>query len=283
MNIYANSFLNSIVEPIKNAFIEMYKDFAELLPKVIVAVVILGVGYLIASFLIKVIAAALIRIKFDGLLERVGVASVLTRIGMKGSPSAVISKVLFWVAMLFIIKNAAAQLGIEDIEKLIVSMITFMPKVILSGIIMLIGFMVAEMVQNATRAGLESFNLDYAKPLSNILFGFVFVIVLTVALDQLGIQTELLNASVKIILAALGLAMAIALGMGLRSLAKAIVAGVYARDVYKVGTEIEIDGELAKVAGVGPVTTKLQNRDGGFLMIPNAELIEQRVKGRSAE
>ncbi len=279
----AESFFTKATDPIKKAFGEMYQSLVETLPNLIAAVVILIIGYLIASLLSKSLGKTLAKIKFDSILDKIGISAILTKIGLKLSPSSVIAKVLFYIVMLFIVKSAAQQLQIEDIANIIDNVVAFLPKAVISGIILLFGFMVAEMVQNLTRSALEAMNLEYARPLSNILFGFVFVIVLTVVLDQLNIQTELLNASVKILLGGIVLALAIALGIGLRGLAKAIVSGVYARDVYKVGTEIEIDGELCRVSGVGPVTTKLQKKDGGFVMMPNAELIENRVKGQSAE
>jgi len=246
-------------------------------------IVIFIVSYFIASTLRKMIDATLSRVKFDDILERAGVARVLKKIGMKSSPSLLLAKAVFWIVLLFIVKNAAARVGVQDVTLLIDSVIAFLPKVVTSAIIMLVGFMVADVVQNAVKNALEAVGLDYAKSLANILLGFIFVLVLTVALSQLGIETVLLNASVKIILGALGLAAAISLGLGLKGLAKGVVSGVYARDIYKVGTEIEIEGELAKVAGVGPVTTKLQRKDGGFIMVPNEELITKVVKGQSSD
>ncbi|MGE9269142.1 MAG: hypothetical protein ACQKBY_13705 [Verrucomicrobiales bacterium] len=43
------------------------------------------------------------------------------------------------------------------------------------------------------------------------------------------------------------------------------------------------NGTVAKVVGVGPLTTKLQAQDGSFLILPNSVLVTVPVKGRSAE
>lgn len=48
-------------------------------------------------------------------------------------------------------------------------------------------------------------------------------------------------------------------------------------------TTIIFEGEEAKVAGVGPVTTKLMTKDGGFIMVPNDDLLGTTTRGRSAE
>ncbi len=158
-----------------------------------------------------------------------------------------------------------------------------MPNAITSALIMLVGFVVADIIKNSVYSVLDSAGLEYARTLSKVLFGFIFILVLTVALDKINIQTELLNATVKIALASLGLALALSLGFGLKGMAHSIVSGVYSRDIYKVGTEIEFEGETVTVTGIGPVTTKLKRPDGGFVIVPNETLTTRPVRGRSAE
>lgn len=275
--------LETFTSPLVAAFSDMYSRIVNHLPHVIAACVILVVGYLIATFIRKFLDVSFQKLKFDSLLDKIGVAGVLGKVGFKASPSTLITKLLFYILMLFIIKNAANQLNVEDIVNIVDSIVEFIPRVAIAIVILLFGFIVAETIQNFVRNGLEAMSLDYAKPFSSIIFCFVFVIVLTVALDQLKIQTELLNDSVKIVLACLGVAAAIALGLGLRGLAKEIVSGVYVRDLFQTGTQVMIDDELAKVTGIGPVTTKLMKSDGGFIIIPNSELIDKKVEGYSAE
>ncbi len=276
-------FQTTFVTPILETFQEMYKSIVRGLPQVIIAVVVLLVGCLIASMLRKFISKLLEKAKFNELLDKVGVGSVVRKVGVKGTASELISKVVYWVVILFVVKNAADKLGVEDVSLVILGVMAFLPKVFIAGLIMLIGFMVADMVRNAVFSALDALGLTYAGALAKIIFGFIFIITLTVALSQLGIETELLIASVKIILAALGLGLAICLGFGLKKLANQVVSGVYARDIYQVGTTIEYQGDEVKVAGVGPVTTKLIRQDGGFIMVPNDELISSSVRGRSAE
>ncbi len=275
--------LDIILDPIIKTFTGMWEGIVNSLPNLIGGVAILLVGVFVAKFLRRLVGKTLEGLQFDTLLEKAGIAAIFNRLGLKGSPTEIIAKGIFWVVILFVVKNAADNLGVEDVTALIDRVMGFLPKVMTAGIIMLVGFMVADLIQNAVHSALDSLGLSYAKTLANILFGFVFVLVLTVALSQLGIETELLNSSVKIILSGLALAIAICMGLGLKGLAKSIVSGVYARDLYTVGTEIEYQQEHVKVAGVGPVTTKLQRRDGGFIIVPNEELINQAVRGRSAE
>ena len=261
----------------------MSEDFAEFIPKLLLAGVLLFLGFVFAKLLAKLVGVAFARLGVDDLLEKSGVTGVITRVGIKATPGEFIGKLLFWLAMLFVVKIAAQEASIKDISDIVVSVITFMPNAITAAIILLVGFVVADLVKNAVFNGLNAAGLSYAETLSKVIFGFIFVLVLTVALAQLSIQTELLSATVKIILGSMGLALALCLGLGLKGMARNIVSGVYSRDIYQVGTEIEYDGEVMIVAGVGPVTTKLNRLDGGFVVVPNEKLINEPVRGRSVQ
>ena len=268
---------------IREALIKMAEDFAEFIPQLLLALVLLFLGFVVAKLLAKGVTTVFARLGIDGLLEKSGVTGVLERAGIKAAPGAFFGKLLFWIAMLFVVKMAAQEASIKDISDIVLSIIAFMPNAITAALIMLVGFIVADIIKNAVFGGLDAAGLSYAHTLSKIIFGFIFILVLTVALAKLNIQTELLNATVKIILGALGLALALCLGLGLKGMAHSIVSGIYSRDIYKEGTEIEFEGEDMKVAGVGPVTTKLTRADGGFVIVPNEKLISEPVRGRSAE
>jgi len=283
MNTTTLANTKSFLDKLIGTFMDMFDSIITGLPNIVIGLIILLVGFIVASIFKIVVSKFLGGIKFDEFLDKVGIGAVFSKIGVKDGVSKLLAKIIFWVIMLFIFKNAANQMGIEDISNIIDKIVAFLPKVLIATIIMLVGFMVADMVQNVVHKTLEGLGLDYAKVLANILFGFIFVIVLTVALSQLEIETELLNASVKIVLASLGLGLAICLGLGLKRMAGQIVSGVYARDIYQVGTTIIFEGEEAKVAGVGPVTTKLLTKDGGFIMVPNDDLLGSTNRGHSAE
>ena len=144
---------------------------------------------------------------------------------------------------------------------------------------MVIGLFVGDMIQIAVFVALDAKGLDYANTLSKLVFGLIFIVFLTVSLSQVGIETELLKSTVKIILLGVSFALALALGLGLRQHAANVVAAVYVRDIYKKGVKIEIDGKLLQIMGIGPVTTKLQNEEGDFVIIPNTDLVTTKVKG----
>ncbi|MBC2606591.1 mechanosensitive ion channel family protein [Pelagicoccus albus] len=268
---------------VKTALTEMANDFAQFLPKLLLALILLVIGYAIAKVLSKLVRIVFEKLGVNSLLEKSGFTGQLQRAGIKASPGTFIASLVFWVTMLFVIKIAAQSASIQDISDIIIAIISFMPNAITAGLIMLFGFIAADIIKNAVFNALDQMGLEYARTLSKVIFGFIFVLILTVALSKINIQTELLNATVQILLGSLALALALALGLGLKRLAGSIVSGVYSRDIYKVGTVVEFEGEDMTISGIGPVTTKLKRKDGGFVIVPNERLISEPVRGRSAE
>ena len=268
---------------VQTALIEMLNDFAQFVPKLLLALILLVIGYAFAKLLSKLVSTVFSKLGVDNLLEKSGFTAQLQRAGIKAAPGKFAATLIFWLTMLFVIKVAAQAAAIQDISDIILAIISFMPNAITAALILLFGFIVADIIKNAVFNALDQMGLEYARTLSKIIFGFIFILILTVALAKINIQTELLNATVQIILGALALALALSLGLGLKRMAGSIVSGVYSRDIYKVGTEIEFDDETMTIAGIGPVTTKLKRSDGGFVIIPNEKLISEPVRGRSVE
>lgn len=273
-----SSFFGSI----RSAIIEMSGDFATLIPKLLVGLVLLFLGFVFAKIIAKVISTLFDRLGINTLLEKIGFTKTLGNAGITAPPGEIIAKIAFILSMLFAVKMAAREASIQDISDIVNSIIAFTPNVITAGIILVVGFFIADTAKSAISTSLAAAGLEYARTLSKFVFGFIIIVVLTVALAQINIETELVNTTVKIALAAIGLALALSLGLGLKGMAKNVVSGVYSRDLYKTGTEVEYEGETMTIAGVGPVTTKLTRNDGGFVIVPNDQLISQPVRGRSA-
>ncbi len=277
------NFETLVLQPLNGTLTGMLEGLIAALPSLIHGLIILIVGWIIALVLSKIIGGTLERIGFDGILEKVGVSKLLQRLGITGSVTQILAKAIFWVVILFIVRSASEALGMEDISALVEKIFAFLPRAITAAIILLVGFMAADVIQNAVFARLDGLGIRYAKTLAGLIFGFIIVLVLTVALPQLGVETKLLNATVAIIVGGIALALALALGLGLRELARNIVAGVYARDVYQSGAEIEVDGKSYRLGGIGPVSAKCITDDGSFVVVPNNKLILETTFARRAD
>ena len=102
----------------------------------------------------------------------------------------------------------------------------------------------------------------------------VFVVIL--ALEQLGIETALLNTAVTAVLAAAALALALAFGIGSRDLARNIMAGFHAKEAFGVGQTLRVGAHTGKLVEIGAVKAVLET-ESGLVSLPNATLTEEEV------
>ena len=275
-----NPFLN-ILHTVLESFEKMGQDFASFFPNLVIAIIFVCLGVVLAKLIRGTLTKILESIKIDTLLESSGIQPTLAKMGIKGSLAVTIPKAVGYFIIVFMIKAAADSAGFNDIANFLASIFAFAPKLITAFLIMVVGMFVGDIIQNTVYNTLDAKGLDYATSLSRIVFGLVFIVFLTVSLSQVGIETELLKDSVKILLLGVATALALALGLGLRNHASNIVAAVYVRDIYRQGTTLEIDGDELTIRGVGPVTTKLQKDSGEFVILPNSDLVSTKIKGRS--
>jgi small-conductance mechanosensitive channel len=258
---------------------KMRTDAIEFLPKFLTAVILFIIGVAIAWFISRTIKLFMKKGGVDALCERVGVSRILGQAGIKAPLSDVVGKALFWVLILMFLMSAADSLGLDELSQPLRELVAFLPKVITAMIIAMVGLLVGDLARGVVAGGATRVGLDYAKALSNLVYAFILTVVLTIAVGTLGVDTTLIRHAVEIFLLAMAFAGALALGLGMRPLAQSIVSGVYARDLYPVGSKVQLeDNETRTVVSVGPVTTRLEGTDGSTAVVPNSDLVGKVIK-----
>ena len=118
--------------------------------------------------------------------------------------------------------------------------------------------------------------MTYAARLGRIIQYLVSLFVVVLALGQLGIDTAILVTAITIVIAAFGLALGLALGLGSRDVVHNILAGYYMRQRFPIGQPIELGDVRGAISTVGGVNTVVATADG-TVVIPNGLLIDSIV------
>jgi hypothetical protein len=106
--------------------------------------------------------------------------------------------------------------------------------------------------------------------------GAVLLITGVVAVEQLGLKTEMFVRIVTVLVATLGLTMGLAFALGARSVITHILAGHYLRQSLATGQQVEVAGRKGVVDHVGAVSTVFRKGDRSW-SVPNASLLEDVV------
>lgn len=258
-----------------NALSALWSKLAAFVPNLAAGALILLIGYAVSRVLSTVVGRLAAKLGIDKAGENAGVQGMLKATGVVIRPSEIISRTVFLFSMLVFVVTAADSLGLDTISSTIDAFILFLPKVVAALVIVLLGLYFAQLLRDTIRRTTEGLGVEYARALATAAHGLTVVVVVTLAVSQLEIQTALLQLIIGIVLAVAGLAAAIALGLGTQRVAQNIVSGVYARDVLTPGSQISWNGIEGEVAEVGSVTTIIETTDGRTVHVPNGEIMGQ--------
>lgn len=185
------------------------------LPQLIIALFILVVGWII-GWLVERISISIFRALpfFDEVLRSIGVEEVTKRVGMRinlGKFFGVILKVF----IIFVFLVAAIDvLGLRAVNDFLTSeVLNYLPQVVSAAFVVIFGLMVANFVSNLVAGASRAVKVEGGIA-TKITKWSIVVLSVIVAIGELGIANEIMQAMVVGIIASISLALGLSFGLG---------------------------------------------------------------------
>ena len=222
---------DSVSQTIGESFTERmqtsFRQFLDVVPALLGALVILFAGYLLARLVEKGTERLLRRIHLNEMLERGGVMQAVERSGSHLNPTRVIANLLFWLVMFAMLLLAANALGLRSLANVFEELVSYIPSVIAAVVIIVVGIVLGGFVGGLIMASAGA--LHGGPTLARVGKGGVIVLAVFMALQELGIATDIVTTAFAILFGAVALAMALSFGLGNRELAGEITREWYQR------------------------------------------------------
>jgi hypothetical protein len=199
----------------------------DFVPALFGALVILFAGYLVAKVVEKGTARLLRRLRFNQLLERGGVLQAVERSGSHLNPAKVLANLLFWVVMFAVLLIAASAIGLDSLANVFTELMSYIPSVIAAIVIIILGIVLGGFVGGLIMA--SAGGLHGGPWLARTGRGGVIVLAVFMALQELGIATDIVTTAFAILFGAVALALALSFGLGNRDLAGQVTREWYER------------------------------------------------------
>lgn len=212
---------------ILNAFGHALSVLFSFVPALVGALVILLIGWIVASIVGALVRRLLNLVHFDQVMERTGLPEMLNRARVRTDPAGLLAGLVYWFIFLIFVVAAANALNIPAITALVTSIVLFLPNVFVALIILMIGLALARLVGDLVRGAAASIGAGGADLLAGIARWSVIAFAVIVALDQLRVSPAIIQTLFAAVAFGLALALAIAFGLGGRDTAKAIVDSTY--------------------------------------------------------
>jgi len=197
------------------------------IPKIIGFVVILVIGWFIASAIAKAVAAILRTVKFNDLAQRAGLSGFVQKMGMQTDAAGFVATVAKWFVRLIVLVSAFDALGLPAVSQVLDQLLLWLPNLVVALIALVIGGLAANALSTLVRGAPAESGLGSPDLLANIARVAVWAFAIVVAVNQIGIATALINTLFTAVVGAVALALALAFGLGGRETASMIVRNWY--------------------------------------------------------
>jgi len=200
------------VEAVSRPATDMLAQILNAVPHIVAASLILIVTWYVARFASALVSRLLNGMGLDSLPEKIGLGRAF---GGQFKPSTLVGVVILFFAMLFATVEAANQLNFTQVRDVVSTFISFGGDVLLGGMILLVGFWLANVAHIAiTRTG-----ADNAKGLARLAQVAIIGLVIAMGLRAMGIADDIVNLAFGFTFGAIAVAVALSFGLGGREAA----------------------------------------------------------------
>ena len=201
--------VNMLLESIR----ESLRQIGAFLPRLLLAIVILIIGWLVAKAVRFAIVKALRTINFNVVTEKAGIDHFLKQGGADIDTVRVLGSLSYWLVILAALMIASNSLDLAYVTDLIGRVVLFVPKVMVAVVILVFGVYFARFVGAALTTYLRNIGVGEAGLVGRLALYAIVVFVIMIALDQMGLG-DIIRQAFLIIVAAIALGLALAFGLG---------------------------------------------------------------------
>nr|WP_299000725.1 mechanosensitive ion channel domain-containing protein [uncultured Allomuricauda sp.] len=260
-----------------NSLITMGRDIASALPKIIGAIIILLIGWIVTKIILFILGKILKLAKVDTLSEKINEMDLLGKGDFKFDIAKIILGFVKWLLLLVFLIVAADILSWEIISTEIGNLLRYLPRLFSALALMMIGLYVGNFVKTTVKKLFDSLEFAGSNVVSNLLFYIIVIFISITALNQAGIDTTIITNNITMILGAFLLAFALGLGLGSRDIITDLLRSFYTRRTYAVGDKIVIGEHSGTVEAIENNTLTLVTKSGKYV-IPIKDVASSKVE-----
>jgi len=214
--------LQTIANAIRQAGVNFVDSIVLFLPRVVTTIAIVAAGWLIAMILRTLVRWTLGRLRLNVASERMGVAAVLRTVDLPPA-DALVGSIVFWLVFLGFLLSGVDVLGFAALQGLVSGFVAFVPRLLVSLVILIVGFLAANFAWRATLLAAVNARVPSPRLLSGAVRALILILAGAMALDQIAVARTIVLTAFAIAFGAVMLGIAIAFGVGGGGIAKRIL------------------------------------------------------------
>ena len=217
------SFTETLIESFREAFAMVLGA----IPRILAFIIIVAIGWFVSSLLAKGVTGLLRVIRFDELMQRSGLADFMNKMGTGIDSVGIVAGIVKWIVRVVVLLVAFDALGLPAVSDVMRQLLLWLPNLVVAIFVLFIGGIAARALGNVVRGATAEGGFSNPETLVNVTRTTVWAFAVVVAINQLGIATNLINTLFTGFVGALAIACGLAFGLGGRDLASRTLENWY--------------------------------------------------------
>lgn len=213
----------------KDALIDLWQGFINFIPRLIGALIVFLIGWLISVGIGKLVAEILRRLKFNQIFEKGGWKTALERADIKVDPAGFIGAIFKWVLLIVFLVAAVEILGFVQLTIFLNSVLAFLPNVLVAALIFVIAVIIADIAEKVVRAAVEGMKVGYGQLVGAIVKWSIWIFAILAILIQLRVAPTLIQTLLTGVVALIVIAAGLAFGLGGKEMATEVLQNLKRR------------------------------------------------------
>jgi hypothetical protein len=220
---YPSNYQTTVIDSLHTLYIKI----ASFLPNLVAAIIVLILGWIIGSFLGKLVQKGLEAIKIDMAANQLGLGSLGEKTGKKLSISGFGGWLVKWFFFIGSFIAAADILNLTEVTNFLYQdVLAYAGHVIVAMAVLLLGILAANFFSDIVGSSVRASGIAAAGALASFTKWSILIFSVIAALSQLQIATSFLQDLFKAIVAMAAIAGGIAFGLGGKDHAKKVLDSV---------------------------------------------------------
>lgn len=196
---------------------------ASFVPNLIIALIILAIGWVLAALIEKLVESIFRALKVDAALKTAGVEEVVKKAGHNLNSGMFVGAIVKWFVIIVFLMASFDVIGLNQVNQFLQQVVQYLPQVIVAVLILMVAVVVGNVMHRLVVASSRAANIKSAELLGRITKWAIWIFALLTALFNLGIAPALIQTVVMAVFAGAALAIGLAFGLGGKDFAQKLI------------------------------------------------------------
>lgn len=207
--------LTNSSEVLVTSFQDIWNGVVNFLPNLIIAIVLLLIGWLVGALLGRAVDQIIRALKVDQALKNAGVDKAMEKTGYRLNSGAFLGGLVKWFVIVVFLVAALDVVGLTQVNEFLRQVVLlYLPQVIVAVVILIVAAIVADFMEGLVVGSAKAAGASSANFLGTVTKWAIWIFAIMAALFQLGIATTFLQTLFTGIVVAIALALGLSFGLG---------------------------------------------------------------------